>query len=235
MSIFTHKVPEFDIKINKFPLMLSVIKTNTIMSGIFLLLVALNVWLTLHNYSLYVGVDHNLSQRLFIKEQNNIIDNSIFVGGVLFILTLLPVYGFFSEMSEKTESEVERRKVLFLGKNKSSQVMDYILSNKDSTSILFLGVDNNQTVFQELIYSGVNLNYQDNEGDTALHLITRYDMSFHVIMEMLLLGADPTIANNKGETAAEILDKSNHPLWISYQRLKFGQNLISEPKKVSRL
>lgn len=237
MSIFTHKAPEFDIKINKFPLLFSALKENKFPTAFAFFIISINVWLHYHNFSEYTALT---SSSLSLKEieglQSDIIANTIFFGFVAGIMALLSIGFFVSVTNDKAKEEAERRKVLFLGKTSSSQVMDYVLSNKQFTSEFFLGHDDKKTVFQELIHSGINLNYQNSEGDTALHLMTRYDMAFHVILEMLLLGADPTITNNKGEMPASKLDRLNNPLWINFQKLKFAQNVVvSTPNKTIRL
>jgi len=237
MSFFTHTVPEFDIKINKFPLLFSALKENKLPTAFAIFIISINVWLHYHNFSEYTALSRSaLSVKEIERLQSDIIDNAIFLGFVAGVMALLSIGFFVSVTNDQAKEEAERRKVLFIGKTCSSQVMDYILSNKQFTPEFFLGNDHRQTVFQELIRSGIDLNYQNSEGDTALHLMTRYDMSFHVILEMLLMGADPSITNNKGEMPASKLDSLNNPLWINFQKLKFSQNMsVSAPNKTSRL
>lgn len=237
MSMFTHNLPEFDIKINKFPLLFSALKENKLSTAFAFFIISINVWLHHHNFSEYTTLSSSaLSLKEIESQQSEIIANTIFFGFIAGIIALLSIGFFVSVTNDKAKEEAERRKVLFIGKTCSSQVMDYILSNKQFTSEFFLGDGHRQTVFQELIHSGINLNYQNSEGDTALHLMTRYDMSFHVILEMLLMGADPTITNNKGEMPASKLDSLNNPLWINFQKLKFSQNMsVATPNKTSRL
>jgi uncharacterized protein len=56
------------------------------------------------------------------------------------------------------------------------------------------------------VQKGGNINVQDNDGDTPLHVIDSVDVAREMVLRM---GADPTIRNKEGLTPAEAMRESD--------------------------
>lgn len=70
------------------------------------------------------------------------------------------------------------------------------------------------TCIDSLVVFGVNLNYQDNEGDTPLTM-SAYNENVEAANILIKRGAIKTIKNNKGLTALDIAIKKNNQALIS--------------------
>ena len=55
-----------------------------------------------------------------------------------------------------------------------------------------------------------DVNLQNNDGDTPLHLAARYEMEY-IVKLLLHYDADVNITNKKGETAVNLIKNNKYP------------------------
>jgi hypothetical protein len=81
---------------------------------------------------------------------------------------------------------------------------------KKNTDLMYV-IDQQGSLQQceKLIKSGVNLNQQNQNGETALMRAVRFDRK-DVVGALLKAGADTAIVNNQGQTALSIASENNH-------------------------
>ena len=78
------------------------------------------------------------------------------------------------------------------------------------------------SMLQPLLARGVKVNFQDQEGTTALMYAAHYS-PLTMVKALLDAGADVNLKNAKGETALAIAEK--------YSRLTWGQEVIKVLKE----
>lgn len=82
-------------------------------------------------------------------------------------------------------------------------------------SLLMYVVEKNDYALYQIIHkSGLNPNLQDNEGNTALHYVVKYNSSFYM-GELKSMKVDPKIKNKNGQRAYDLVTDKNSIVAIS--------------------
>ena len=123
-----------------------------------------------------------------------------------------------------TANDNEMSNIVMLGKN----VIDIQSHNKHLQNELHIAVHNGDMLeAKKAIVFGININAQDDIGETALHVAV--DQNNYEMVELLLRHkANPNVANNVGNTALHVALIYNVQLKIIKLLSQYGSNFEKE-------
>ena len=87
---------------------------------------------------------------------------------------------------------------------------------------------NDLVSLKELIQNGIDINKQDNDGDTGLHHAIRSDASIEVLRELIMTGANTTIESNAGYTPLHCINPESIDTMMNLLKLEKSCPLFDE-------
>ena len=107
-------------------------------------------------------------------------------------------------------------------KNSYSSI-NYVNIHQENALILAAKINRND-FYSQLLKTDININQQDDSGNTALHYAVR-NINIPFIYNLIINGANPYIENNEGETALKIAEgiENNNALKAIYGTLSSSE------------
>lgn len=102
-------------------------------------------------------------------------------------------------------------------------------NNEGRSGLLLACHKGNLEIIKSLVKKGCDINIQDSNGDTPLHLACRAGAHFEVIKYLIDIGASLEIANNENETAYKLIG-DNDLSYYHQLRIASSNNVISEKR-----
>lgn len=97
----------------------------------------------------------------------------------------------------------------------------------DGLPLIYL-INNNQIWESRLLKQGADINIQNNDGNTPLHLAILRRKDINYLQRLLEYGADPTIRNNEGDTPIMIEERRDQDIPIIRKRVELLRSYVTE-------
>lgn len=121
---------------------------------------------------------------------------------------------------------------LFLKNYKNNKIIDNQINIKGSTPLhLLLEKFNNTDIDLNNIIMNTNINLQDNNGNTCMHLLCKYNLWFKIKNILIKKKIDIFIYNLNNETPLSYINKENNKEFINMITLSYFNYLKKKPQR----
>ncbi|MAE42599.1 hypothetical protein CMO93_02415 [Candidatus Woesearchaeota archaeon] len=180
---------------------------------------------SLNNILFKERIDHLLSLNPDVNVQNNLGNTALFeatwTNDIDLVKKLIDL-----NADVFIKNDLGENALMYAAKKENSHFKDILLSSEG---------DEYKEVVELLLNNGVNINSQDNLGDTALIKVVKSPKKEHekkaFIHLFLKLGANPNIKNNNGETALLLISSSRYPESIIKLLIEYDADPSIKDKK----
>jgi ankyrin repeat protein len=121
---------------------------------------------------------------------------------------------------------------LFLKNYKNNKIIDNQINIKGCTPLhLLLEKFNNSDIDLNNIIINTNINLQDNNGNTCMHLLCKYNLWFKIKNILIKKKIDIFIYNLNNETPLSYINKENYKEFINMITLSYFNYLKKKPQR----